>query len=252
LVKQRLADPQAVLVVDETGFLKKGTKSVGVALRYSGTAGKIANCQIGVFAAYASSQGQVLLDRALYLPQDWTLKQQRCRQAGVPEQVGFATNLELARRMVERVIAAGVPLAWVTGDCIYGADYQLRHWLAEQRIPSVLAVASNHMVRTSWQTGRQSMRVDQFMKQPQRLRWYRHSAGQEAKGLRLYDWTWRALEDVGPAGWAAWIVARRSLSDPEEIVYFHVCARHPHDLGADRPGGWSALEGRGSHRTGQE
>jgi SRSO17 transposase len=247
LVKERLGDPQAVLVLDETGLLKQGTMSVGVGPQDSGTAGKSANCQIGVFAASASRQGQVLVDRALYLPQDWTLNQRRCQEAGVPEQVGCATKLELARRMVERVIAAKVPVAWVTGDSISGADAQLRHWLAEQRIPSVLAVACNHLVRTSWRRGRQSLRVDQFLPQPQRLRWSRLSAGPGAKGPRLYDGAWRALEDVGPAGWATWIVARRSLADAREMAYSHVCARHPNDLGADRPGSRSALAGRGSH-----
>jgi SRSO17 transposase len=167
---------------------------------------------------------QVLLDRELYLPQDWALNQQRRKEAGVPEQVGCATKLALARRMVERVIAAEVPVAWVTGDSTSGADSQLRHWLAEQGMPAVLAVASNQMVRTSWYTGRQSIRVDQFMQQPQRLRWARHSAGPGAKGPRLSDWAWRALEEVGPEGWATWIVARRSLADSKEIASYHVCA----------------------------
>jgi SRSO17 transposase len=193
LVHERLADPQGVLVIDETGFLKKGTKSVGVAPQDSGTAGKIANCQIGVFLTYASQRGHVLVDRELYLPQDWTIHHERRKEAGVPEQVRFATKLELARRMLQRVIAHHLPCAWVTGDSIYGADDRLRTWLEEQRLPSVLAVASNHMVRTSWQQGRRSVRVDQLLALSRR-RWQRLSAGAGAKGPRLYDWAWMKLE----------------------------------------------------------
>lgn len=135
LVKENLGDPTAVVVIDETGFVKKGSKSVGVAPQYSGTAGKIDNCQIGVFLAYASDKGQVLMDREIYLPKVWTEDQERCREAGVPETVAFATKLVLARRMLERVLAHGLPFAWVTADSVYGADYHLRHFLTEHQIP---------------------------------------------------------------------------------------------------------------------
>jgi SRSO17 transposase len=119
---EHLSDPRAVLVIDETGFLKQGSKSVGVKRQYSGTAGRIENCQIGVFLAYAAPEGHVLLDRALYLPREWADDAERRREAGVPEEVTFATKPELARGMLERALAAGVPAAWVTGDSIYGGD----------------------------------------------------------------------------------------------------------------------------------
>src|SRR5579859_3806673 len=223
-VLAHLGDPEAVLVLDETGFVKKGTKSVGVAPQYSGTAGKIGNCQIGVFLAYASQKGHVLMDRELYLPREWTDNPERCEEAGVPEEVEFATKLRLARRMLERVLEHGLPFAWVTGDSIYGADYALRHFLEERSIPYVLAVAPNHSVRTSWKEGRESLRVDQWLAKKSRVRWYRRSAGAGSKGPRWYDWTWWKLEDEVPEGWQAWIMMRRSLSDPTDLAYYHICA----------------------------
>ncbi len=189
LVREKLADPAAVVVIDETGFVKKGTKSVGVAPQYSGTAGKIGNCQIGVFLAYAAQKGQVLMDREIYLPQVWTDDRERCQEAGVPETVEFATKLVLARRMLERVLEHGLPFAWVTADSVYGADYHLRRFLTEHHIPYVLAVAPNNQVRLGWEDGFESIRVDEV-----------------------------------PAGWQAWILVRRSISDPSEIVYYRVCA----------------------------
>ena len=128
-VVEHLADGDGVLVVDETGFLKKGTKSVGVQRQYSGTAGRIENCQIGVFLAYAAAQGRTLLDRELYLPQVWADDRARRREAGVPEEVAFRTKGQLAQRMLARAVAAGVPCRWVTGDEVYGSDRKLRQWL---------------------------------------------------------------------------------------------------------------------------
>src|SRR5207244_7630565 len=125
-VVEHLGHPPAVLVVDETGFLKKGPHSAGVARQYSGTAGRVENCQIGVFLAYASDQGQTLLDRELYLPQEWTEDRDRCRHAGIPDERAFATKPALARQMLERTFAAGVVVAWVTGDSVYGDDRVLR------------------------------------------------------------------------------------------------------------------------------
>ena len=141
-VVERLGDPRAVLVIDETGFLKQGTKSVGVKRQYSGTAGRIENCQIGVFLTYATPTGHVLLDREFYLPREWADDTERRQEAGVPEEVAFATKPELAWRMLERALAAGVRAAWVTGDSIYGGDRRLRVWLEQQEQPFVLAVTS--------------------------------------------------------------------------------------------------------------
>src|SRR5215212_6876263 len=145
-VVQHLGDPEAVLVLDETGFLKKGTHSAGVARQYSGTAGRIENCQIGVFLAYASCQGHTLLDRELYLPQEWTDDRERCRRAGIPEERTFATKPALAQQMLERAFEAGVVLAWVTADSVYGDTRTLRAWLEQREQAYVLAVSGKETV----------------------------------------------------------------------------------------------------------
>jgi SRSO17 transposase len=224
LVREKLADPAAVVVIDETGFLKKGMKSVGVAPQYSGTAGKISNCQIGVFAAYATAQGQVLMDRELYLPRQWTDNRSRCKEAGVPQSVAFATKLVLARRMLERVLAHGLPFAWVTADSVYGADYHLRRFLTEHHLPYVLAVAPNHLVRLGWEEGYESIRLDDWLARLGRVRWYRLSAGWGSKGPRWFDWAWWKMNAEVPAGWQAWVLVRRSISDPEDLLFHLVCA----------------------------
>jgi SRSO17 transposase len=140
-VIQHLEDPNGVLVLDETGFVKKGRHSAGVARQYTGTVGKVENCQIGVFLGYASPLGQALVDRELYLPQEWTNARERCRQAGIPENRGFATKPQLARQMLARAFAAGVPAKWVTGDSVYGADRRLRVWLEARPQAYGLAVS---------------------------------------------------------------------------------------------------------------
>ena len=140
---EHLGDPEAVLVVDETGFLKQGSKSVGVQRQYSGTAGKVDNCQIGVFLAYGSRRGRTFLDRELYLPQAWAEDGERRREAGVPEGVAFHTKGQLAQVMIARALAAGVPFGWVAGDTVYGNDRRLRRWLEERELPYVLAVKNN-------------------------------------------------------------------------------------------------------------
>src|SRR3954465_14198248 len=145
-----LGDPEAVLVLDETGFLKKGTKSTGVARQYTGTAGRVENAQVGVFLAYASRHGTAFLDRALYLPEEWTDAPERCEGAGVPETTAFATKPQLAEAMLARAFAADVPAAWVTGDEVYGSDGRLRRWLEGQQRPYVLAVRANQYVWTGF------------------------------------------------------------------------------------------------------
>jgi SRSO17 transposase len=140
-LRQHLGDPNGVLVLDETGFLKKGRHSAGVARQYSGTVGKVDNCQIGVFLSYASPLGHALLDRELYLPQAGTDDRARCRQAAMPEDRRFATKPQLAQQMLARAFAAGVPAAWVTGDSVDGENRQLRRWLEAQRQAYVLAVS---------------------------------------------------------------------------------------------------------------
>jgi SRSO17 transposase len=139
-VVEHLGDPGGVLVVDETGFLKKGTTSVGVQRQYSGTAGKVDNCQLSVFLAYASPRGRAFIDRELYLPRSWTDDPGRCSAARVPEEVGFRTKPKLARIMLQRALNAGVPASWVTADEAYGGDPALRGWLEARGVWYVLAV----------------------------------------------------------------------------------------------------------------
>jgi SRSO17 transposase len=140
-VLQHLGDPEAVLVLDETGFLKKGRHSAGVARQYSGTAGTVDNCQVGVFLGYASPLDHALVDRELSLPEEWTDDRERCQHAGIPADRHFATKPQLARQLLARALAAGVPARWVTGNSVYGHDRRLRMWLEAQPQAYVLAVS---------------------------------------------------------------------------------------------------------------
>jgi SRSO17 transposase len=212
------AEP-AVLVVDETGFLKKGKKSAGVARQYSGTAGRRENCQIGVLLLYASPKGHAFLDRALYLPEEWTRDPVRCREAGIPEEVAFATKGELARTMLSRAFAAGVQAQWVVGDTVYGYD-ELRLWLEEQQQPYVVAVPETHAV---WVAGQQQPVGFLAALLPQDA-WAVLSAGEGSKGARLYEWAWLQMpeEAQDPCEWARWVLVRRSLADPSKCAYYRV------------------------------
>jgi SRSO17 transposase len=205
-----------VVHCDCTGFLKKGTKSVGVQRQYSGTGGRIENCQIGVFLSYASSKGRTFLDRELYLPREWADDAERRTEAAVPDDVQFATNPELTRRMLERAFAAGAPVAWVTGDAIYGDDTELRRWLEAERHPSVLAISCSH---TIWHQGTQE-RVDTLVASLPPEAWGTLSAGAGSQGERLYDWVCLHLPSQTAPGMTRWLLARRSRSDPAELAYF--------------------------------
>ncbi|HEU4798590.1 MAG TPA: IS701 family transposase [bacterium] len=219
-VVEHFGDSNAVLVIDETGILKQGTKSVGVARQYSGTAGRIANCQIGVFLAYASPLGRAFLDRALYLPKDWTADVTRRREAGIPEDVAFATKPALAQAMLGRAFAAGVPAGWVTGDSVYGNDSKLRFWLHDQQCPYVLAVTSAHRV---WH-GFGQRRVDELVAEVPAEDWERIMVGMGSKGPRVYDWALGQLPYETTAGFGQWLLIRRSVSEPEEFTYYRVFA----------------------------
>jgi SRSO17 transposase len=177
-----LADDEAVLVADDTGFLKKGRCSAGVQRQYSGTAGRIENCQIGVFLAYAAPAGRALIDAELYLPVSWTDDAHRCAAAGVPTEVGFATKPQLAQVMIERVVTAGLPFGWVAADEFYGDNPGLRHWLEGRQIRYVMAVSCDHAVLTA--AG--PVRADTLAADPV-LVWQRMSCGDGAKGPRWYD-----------------------------------------------------------------
>jgi len=219
-VTDYLATSDAVGVIDETGFLKKGRHSAGVARQYSGTAGRIENCQIGVFLAYASSNGHTLLDRELYLPAEWTDDRDRCRRAGIPGDRPFATKPALARQMLERTFAAGVVLAWVTGDCVYGDDRTLRHWLEGCEQAYVLAVSGKEAV---W-THQQQRSVTTILADLPSAGWERISAGAGSKGPRWYDWLRLKLSDPPQSGWKRWLLVRRSLSDPSDGTAYIACA----------------------------
>jgi SRSO17 transposase len=219
-VTEHLGDPAGVLIVDETGFLKKGTKSVGVQRQYSGTAGRIENCQIGVFLGYASATGRAFLDRELYLPQEWVQDPERRREAGVPEAGVFATKPQVAQRMLARAFAAAVPAAWVTGDEIYGDDGTFRRWLADGDHPYVLAVSCSHPV---WQIGTQE-RADRLIAALPQEAWAPLSAGTGSQGERLSDWACVLLPYESTPGTAHWLLARRSRSDSTAVAYYRVFA----------------------------
>lgn len=219
-VHDHLREPNAILVIDETGFLKKGTASAGVARQYSGTAGRIENCQIGVFLAYVSAHGHTLLDRELYLPSDWIADRDRCHRAAIPRERAFATKPELARHMLARVFASNLPATWVTGDSIYGDHRALRQWLEAQERAYVLAVSGKEYV---WQAGQQQRMTTLLATLPE-TGWTRLSAGDGAKGPRWYDWLLLPTADPAQSGWSRWVLVRRHLSDPTDLAAYVVFA----------------------------
>jgi len=215
-VVETLGDPEAVLILDETGFLKKGTRSAGVARQYTGTAGRIENCQVGVFLAYASRHGTAFLDRALYVPKERTDDPDRCEGAGIPAGTAFATKPGLARRRLERAFAAGLPAGFVTGDEDYGGDGGLRRWLEGERRPYVLAVRANQYV---WAGLRQATVAALAEALPKRA-WHTITIAAGSKGPRRYAWAWVPInDDLGPK-WQRWLLVRKSLDDPEELAYY--------------------------------
>jgi SRSO17 transposase len=223
---EALADPDAVLVIDETGFLKQGKSSCGVARQYTGSAGKITNCQIGVFAAYASRHGHAFIDRALYLPKAWTDNPTRLAAAHVPPGVGFATKPRLAERMVEHAIATGVPFAWVAGDSVYGVG-EFEMALRRAGKGYVLGVNATQPF-TSW-IGKPEVAgtAEEIAQGLDPTAWRRLSAGEGTKGPRLYDWAYLELADLtadeyrdGATGvWTRGLLIRRSLADGD-CAYF--------------------------------
>jgi SRSO17 transposase len=217
-VAERLGQPDGVLIVDDTGFLKKGTVSAGVQRQYSGTAGRTENCQIGVFAAYASAKGRALVDRELYLPKSWTEDPDRCRVARIPGGKSFATKPELARAMVRRALDSPLPIAWVTADSAYGQEWHFRRMLEEAGVAYVLAVPKSQQVKSpagSW-------RIDHVLTGAPAEAWERISCGNGAKGPRVYDWAAAKLPTIeGPdPTHYRWVLARRGLTSPKEIAYY--------------------------------
>lgn len=212
-------------IVDESGFLKKGIKSAGVARQYSGTAGRVENCQIGVFLAYATTSECAYVDAQLYLPQDWTKDPERCREAGIPKDVEFQTKPQLALRMLERAHEVDGPVPWVLGDEVYGKSEELRRGLEGRKQGYVLAVSCNLSVRLPGRKVREAQRVDQVVAGLASDAWQCLSAGAGSKGPRLYDWAWLEMESSRlSAGWKRFLLARRSLEKADDIAYYFVFA----------------------------
>jgi SRSO17 transposase len=220
-VAKNLSGDDGILIVDETGFLKKGHKSVGVKRQYSGTAGRVENCQVGVFAAYASEKGHTLVDQELYLPKEWAADSGRREEAGVPAKAHFATKPELAETMLTRLLNSDLIVRWVTGDSLYGSGRQLRLRLEARQQPFLFGIRCNEPL---WQGLKQS-RADRLVQTLTDDDWQSLSAGAGAKGPRIYEWALISLPrfQQDPA-WQHALLARRSLDEAQEIAYFVVFA----------------------------
>jgi SRSO17 transposase len=219
-VADTLGEDGGVLIIDDTGFIKKGTTSAGVQRQYSGTAGRTENCQIGVFAAYASSRGRVLVDRDLYLPKSWAEDRERCRAAKVPDEREFSTKGELARHIVLRCLASPLPITWVTADAAYGQESRFRRMLEQSGVGYVLAVP-----KSQFTVG--CPRIDGLFAQAPAEAWEKISCGNGAKGPRVYHWAAVRLPAVAEFDYQGevphrmrWALARRSISKPDEIAYY--------------------------------
>ncbi|MDE9467432.1 IS701 family transposase [Xenorhabdus bovienii] len=225
-VIEHLGDEQGVLIVDETGFIKKGTHSAGVQRQYSGTAGRVENSQIGVFLCYAGQGGHAFIDRALYLPKPWTDDRPRCEAAGIPDAVTFATKPQLARQMLEHALEAGVPCLWVTADAVYGQDRRLRCWLESRYQPFVLAIPKNEPL---WWQGPTYVRADNIVDSLTPPQWEKQSTGRGAKGQRQYDWIrvplWRLQLSEKEREYGHYLLVRRSRDEKQERAYYVVYAR---------------------------
>lgn len=229
---EHLSDEDAVLVVDETGFLKKGRASCGVVRQYTGSAGKITNCQVGVFAAYVSRKGHAFIDRALYLPKKWTDDAARLEAAHVPEDVRFATKPRIARRMITRAIAAGVPFSWVAADSVYGVG-EIEATLRKAGKGYVLGVASNHVFHSWGKKHRVHGTAANIAKNLAPGAWRRLSAGEGTKGARLHDWAYLELADLDADDydralsgiWTRGLLIRRTIDDGDLAFFSTWCPK---------------------------
>jgi SRSO17 transposase len=224
-VLEALGDEDGVLVVDETGFLKKGVHSVGVGRQYSGTAGRIENCQNGVFLAYAGRFGHALIDRRLYLPEPWCTDAARRTKAGVPAELSFASKPQIACELIGAALDAGARCAWVLGDVVYGSDSRLRRMLEGRAQPYVLAVRSNHCLRFWNEDGLHQTNPHALGAALEDKAWATHAAGEGSKGLRLYDWARIALPWTCDPAFERWVLIRRSRKEPDKRAYYLVFAR---------------------------
>lgn len=219
-VCERLGEENGILVVDETGFLKQGKHSVGVQRQYSGTAGRVENCQIGVFLTYASQKGHCMIDRALYLPREWTDDPERCRKVGVPEETTFQTKPEQALAMLRSAHKADVPFAWVTGDSVYGDPGGIRTYLESIGKQYVMAVSGKIYI---WMGTRQ-VRVSEIMAHLPGSGWQRLSTGAGSKGEKYYDWLSLPLT-CAAEGFQKYFLVRRSLSHPDKLRGYLCCCK---------------------------
>src|SRR5215216_674180 len=237
-VIEHLADAESVLesclIVDETGFIKKGERSVGVKRQYTGTVGKRENCQVGVFLAYASSRGQAFIDRELYLPEEWAEDKDRRQRAGVPDEVGMRTKPELAKEMLGRaLVEGGVRVSWVVADSVYGDSRRLGMFLEEREQPYVLALSGKAPVWSGFYQHRVSTLLDALREgelqsgEIEEEDWKRLSAGEGSKGPRLYDWLRLPLNPPLQEDFQRWLLVRRSIEDPEDLSAYTVfCAQN--------------------------
>ncbi|MFI5952842.1 IS701 family transposase [Cryptosporangium sp. NPDC051539] len=226
-VTQHLGDPSGVLVVDETGDLKKGTHTAGVQRQYTGTAGRIENAQVAVYLTYAGTSttgapGHAMIDRELYLPKSWTQNPERCAAAGIPDDIAFATKPALATTMLARALDAGIPASWVTGDEVYGADPHLRAALEDRQVGYVLAIGCNRQVPTALGP----VRADALIKTVPKHAWQHLSAGPGAKGHRFYDWALIDLPAPPSATGRWWLLARRNHRT-SELAFYRCYAPRP-------------------------
>jgi SRSO17 transposase len=222
-VIEHLGETEAVLVLDETEFVKKGMRSVGVQRQYSGLAGRIENCQIGVFLGYASRYGHALIDRALYMPKSWADDPLRQAAAGVPQARAFASKPKLGRAMLERAFEANVPCAWITGDSVYGSDYALRHFIERRGCGYVLEVT---------RAQRLGLRpVIDWLEAVPAQAWQRLGIDDGAQGLRLYEWVYLPYRSDAVSGWQkGLLVRRRKITKPRELAFYLTCAPEPTKL----------------------
>ncbi len=217
--------PFPVLVLDESGFPKRGRHSAGVGPQYCGATGQVENCQVGVFLSYVTARGHALIDRELYLPEDWCADLPRRHAAHIPETITFQTKPELAKLMVHRAQAARLPFRWVVADTVYGHCPDLRLFLEEQGHPYALAVPSTEVVCVQTRTGLLLADVASIAQQALRAReWQRLSASQGTKGERLFDWARLPVVQAGVADGRHWLLVRRCLDDPNELAYYLVWA----------------------------
>jgi len=212
-VGDELGDEDGIIVMDDTGFLKKGNKSCGVKRQYTGTAGRIENCQAGVFLSYASSKGTALIDRQLYIPKEWAEDSERRREAGIPEGLEFQTKPEMAFKMLQEATSAGMPYKWVTGDCAYGDYRVIRTWLEKNEKSYVMSVSGKEYV---WK-GTEQVSVSDILKSLPSEGWFSESCGDGSKGVRLYDWMTVEINPPALEGFTRFMLIRRSKADLEEL-----------------------------------